>query len=146
MIEFGDVGSVVRTVVLCVICGSFFCSWSFSGNPSVSSGKMACGFPIANAKYKQRINYPHQITQLCISNTPIYLHRKESCQNKQTIELTDASHDLPFRYMSDSVNSTLNKTVNPRRAPAAIQYHSLPVKTPAFSRTATPNGLPSAIY
>lgn len=62
------------------------------------------------------------------------------------MELSDLSHDLRFRYISDTVNSTLKRTVNPKRAPVAIQYHSLSVKTPEFCRTATPNGLPSANY
>lgn len=82
MIELGDVGSVVRTVVLCVICGSFLCSSSSSEISSVSSGKMACGFPTANEKYKQRINNPHQITQLCIRMSISIYQTIESCQNK----------------------------------------------------------------
>lgn len=53
---------------------------------------------------------------------------------------------LRFRYMSDSVNNTLNRILNPRSAPVAIQYHSLLVKIPEFSRIATPNLLPSGAY
>jgi hypothetical protein len=68
IIEFWDADSVVGTVVLCVICVSLFCSWTFSVLLSVSSGKMACGFPIANARYKtmNKIVDTNQTTKLCL--------------------------------------------------------------------------------
>ncbi|RZR98891.1 hypothetical protein BHM03_00028372 [Ensete ventricosum] len=46
---------------------------------------------------------------------------------------------LRFRNMRKKVKSKLKRMLNPRRAPAPIQYHLASGKTLAFSRTALPN-------
>jgi hypothetical protein len=100
------------------------------------------------------IRYQYQRTTL-VHNEYTCLAQTRKCCIKKIKELPDVCHNislcvrsryLRFRYISDSVNNTLNRTVNPRSAPIAIQYHSLLGKIPEFSRTATPNLLPSGAY
>lgn len=74
IIEFGDTGSGVSTVIICFICALFFPSWMFSWL-SVSSGRMDCGFPTANSR--NRINGRYKMSKICHWNwrtIPIY-HR-----------------------------------------------------------------------
>lgn len=66
IIEFGDKDSDVGILVFSVISDISFPSWESSRLVSVSSGKIDCGFPIADSRSKN-----NQYSKMSISKNQV---------------------------------------------------------------------------